>query len=429
MTTSRFQLIFIGVFVAFIIIGVILFAAGGRGRGEEGGSITVWGTMPQSVFSQIWGQSQLSKDQTLVVTYVEKSEENFDSDFVEALAEGVGPDVIFISHDNVYKNRNKLLTIPFESISERTYRDTFVEEGSIFLTPAGALALPVSIDPLVMYWNKNIFSDAGLASPPTFWDEYFALSGALTTKDSAFNVTRSTVALGEYKNISNSKEILAALIMQAGNPIVAIENGVATGVLRKSFNTPVLPTSAALSFYTEFSNPAKPFYSWNRSLPLSETAFLAGDLAVYFDFGSRYSYLKIKNPNLNFDIANFPQSRTGIKKITYGNMTGLAIVKNSQNIAGAFAFISELISKDIVKVMAESLGIAPARRDLLSERQTDAVRPVLYDGALWSQGWLDPDNVATDQIFLRLVESVTGGRVRMDVAINQAGAELENLFK
>ncbi len=428
---SKFQLIFLGIFAAFIILGVLLFAAGGRGAGGEKSNIVIWGTMPQQIFSDVYSQLPLSKSKTISVRYEEKPAANFDTLFVEALAEGIGPDVIFISHDNLLKNKNKLLNIPYSSYSERSFRDTFVEGADIFLTPEGFLALPITLDPLVMYWNRDIFTNAGLTEPPAFWDEYFNLSGKLTTKDGAFNITRSTVALGEYSNITNAKEILSALIFQAGSPIVASTNGIPVALLASKFDLPVPPGQSALSFYTEFSNPSKQYHSWNRSLPESQTAFLAGDLAVYFGFASEYPILKLKNPNLNFDIRAFPQSsnvRTGARKVTYGTMSGMAIVKNSRNIGPAFTVMVELGNKAAAKEFSDLLSIAPIRRDLLAENQTDQNRPVFYESALSAKGWLDPDKNATETIFKNMIESVTGGRARLEAAISQANAEISALL-
>lgn len=432
MQQSKFQLILIGTFTAFIVIGVILFATTGKNASSKNAKLVVWGTIPQTTFLSVFSESPLSKSKNVSISYVEKTSEAFDLDFVNALAEGRGPDIIFLNHDSLLKSEKKLLVIPFESFSERAFKDTFVEGGELFLTPAGTLALPVTIDPLIMYWNRDIFTSAGLAGPPEFWDEYFKLSLNLTLKDGAFNITRATLALGEFQNINNAKEILSALLLQAGDPIVNRVNGVATSLLREKFDLPIAPAQAALSFYTEFSNSGKPHYSWNRSLPNSLDAFVAGDLAIYFGFASELSKLKLKNPNLNFDIKALPQSsnvREGERKITFGRMMGVAIVRNSKQIAPAFSTILEFSGPTMSKNFSQALFVSPARRDLLREWQGDSLKPVFYNSALWARGWLDPDYNETNRIFQNMVESVTGGRSKMETAINQASLALTELIR
>ncbi len=331
MKTSKFQFILIGIFAAFILIGVIFFAFGGKGSGGTSAKVVIWGTMPETTFSDVFSNSALSRSKTISIAYVQKPEGTFNADFVNALAEGTGPDLIFLTERDILKNKNKLLVIPFKSYSERTFRDTFAEIGELFLTPTGIYALPITIDPVIMYWNRDIFTNSSISKPPAFWDEFFDLSQKLTQKDGAFNLTRFTVSLGEYRNIKSAKDILSTLIIQAGDPIVTSTNGVEKSVLRDKFDLPTPPGQAALSFFTEFSNPAKAYYSWNRSLPNSETAFLSGDLAVYFGLASELPILKLKNPNLNFDLSPFPQSsnvREGARKVTVARLQGIAIVKN-----------------------------------------------------------------------------------------------------
>jgi hypothetical protein len=83
--------------------------------------------------------------------YVEKTEEEFDLAFIEALASGVGPDVFMLPSGKILKYRNKIYVIPYNVFSQRQFRDTFIEGAEIYMAPEGVLAFPVSVDPLVMY--------------------------------------------------------------------------------------------------------------------------------------------------------------------------------------------------------------------------------------------------------------------------------------
>ena len=50
-------------------------------------------------------------------------------------------------------------------------------------------------------------------------------------------------------------------------------------------------TRSVLTYYTDFANPLKSVYSWNRSFSSSRDAFLAQNLAVYFGPGSEIEYI------------------------------------------------------------------------------------------------------------------------------------------
>ncbi len=425
---SKFQLILTGVFAFFILAGVFAFAIAGRG-GEGKTTILVWGSLPESVFNAEIGDLPIAKDKTVGISYIYKKEEDFDADFVEALAAGVGPDVVILAQDAIVRHRNKLLLIPFESYSERLFKDTFIEEGEIFLEPNGIIALPFLIDPMVMYWNRDIFSGASLSQPPKYWDEFYTLSKDLTRKDGSLNITRATIALGEYENITNAKEILSTLIFQAGNKdIVKRTRDGYLATLTDNYGYDVNPAHSAINFYTEFSNPTKAHYSWNRSLPASQTMFLSGDLAVYFGFASEAKALRLKNPNLNFDVAPMPQSRTADKVITFGEIAGFAVTRNTKNLNTSFKLISAISSTQAVKEFSGATGLPPVRRDLLATPGSDAFQSLFFQSAIWSKGWLDPDRDKTAPIFKEMIESITGGRVRTEQAVSRAQDEITKLL-
>src|SRR3989344_128624 len=152
---SKFQIILLVVFGVFIIAGVMVFSLY-RGSGGAGSvTVTVWGDISSYDFNILLNNTPaFIQNQTLTTNYVEKSAETIETEFTEALARGMGPDLVILTQDNFWKNRPKLTVIPYESIGERDFKTTFIEEGELFLDQTGAYALPLSIDPLVLYYNR-----------------------------------------------------------------------------------------------------------------------------------------------------------------------------------------------------------------------------------------------------------------------------------
>ena len=426
---SKFQIILLVLFGVFIVAGVMVFSLY-RGSGGAGSvAVTVWGDISSYDFNILLNTPALAQDQTITTSYVEKSAETIEAEFTEALARGVGPDLIILTQDKLWKNKPKLTIIPYESISERDFKTTFVEEGELFLDQTGAYALPLSIDPLVLYYNRDLLSAAGQARPIAYWDEIYASAFNLSKKDAAGNLLSSVMALGEARNIPHAKDILSLLMLQAGTPITGFVGGDLRAQISTNFGLSVLPGTAALDFYTQFSNPTKVYYSWNRSLLDAQTHFTSGDSAYYLGFASELRVLKNKNPTLNFGVSLVPQSRVSGKAITFGRLRAVGISRGSRNPAAALAIATKLVSKEIARSLSEILALPPARRDLLSTRPTDAVLSVFYDAALQSKGWLDPDTVATGVIFREAIESVTSGRTRTLEAVNRANVEVDALIK
>lgn len=425
---SKFQLIVTGIFAGLIVIGVIIFSIARSGTGGPPSSVTIWGTYDRISF-EAYLQEIFGGDDAISVTYQQKRAATFESELLEALASGKGPDVIFLPHDFLYQYRNLLYPIPYETYSERAYLDTFVGAGEIFMGAGGIYGLPFMIDPLILYWNRDILESEGIAAPPRYWHEFVGLSERLSRKDEKGNLVRSTVAFGEFVNVSHAKDILSLLFLQAGNPLVQRTGTGFLSLLNEKLGQELPPVEAALRFYTDFANPSKSLYSWNRSLPISESRFLSGDLAFYIGFASEVEKIKQKNPNLNYDVVALPQLSTSKNQITYADLTALALTKNVKNYTAALRVITELTSADAEARLVRFTKLPPTRRDLLSVLPKDPYLSIFYGAAVRARSWLDPDPESTANIFQSLVETVTGGRARIGEAMVKANNQLQGLFK
>lgn len=424
---SKFQLILTSVFGIFIVVGVIIFAAY-KGSAGQASTVVVWGTIPSNIWNNAIEVTPLYQNKVLRVEYVQKSPEEFDTAFIEALASGTGPDIFMLPSEKILKHRNKIFPLPYNIFTERQFKDSFIEGAEIYMAPEGVLALPLYTNPLVMYWNRAMFTEAKLTAPPKYWDEFYNLANLISKKDGALNILKSVASLGEFGNIAHAKEIILNLAMQAGTPVTMWNAGAVQSVFQSTFNQPTPPSEAAVNFYTEFGNPAKSSYSWNRSLPNSTNYFLGGDLALYFGFADEITNLQLKNPNLNFDVAPVPTSREGGVNVSYANFNGLAITKASKNVNAAFSVVSILSGSASAKSLSDNLKLPSARRDLLGQKPVSAYQSVFFDSAIRSKSWLDPDPVESDTIFRNMIESITSGRARVLESISRADRELSALL-
>ena len=425
---SKFQIILLSIFGVFIVVAVMLFAFSRGGGGANDVTVVVWGDMSSFDFNAFQSATNIGRSASPRIEYVEKSGNTLETEFVEALASGAGPDLVLLPLDKFYKQRNKLLPIPYKSISERDFKTTFIEEAELFLDTTGIYALPLTVDPLVLYYNRDHLSTNNIAKPIAFWDEMYAHALNLTKRDPAGNIVKSAMALGESRNIKNYKEILSLLMLQAGTPVTGISQGKFSSFLKYNPDLPLVPSEAALDFFTQFSNPSKPYYSWNRSLVESQTRFAAGDSTYYLGFASELKALRNKNPTLNFSIAPVPKSRISDRDFTYGNIRALAIARSTKNPSASLEAALMLVSQDAQSALSEILNLPPVRRDLLSVNQPSENASVFYQSALQARGWVDPDDNSTDVIFREMIESVTSGRARTTEAINKANRELNSLF-
>ena len=189
------------------------------------------------------------------------------------------------------------------------------------------------------------------------------------------------------------------------------------------------PADAALEFYTQFANPARPVYTWNRSLANDRNAFLAEDLALYFGFGSEYAGLRAGNPNLNFDAAQVPQASGVAIKKSYGTFYALSVLRSSDNFTGTYRALATLGDGERASALAEGLGLAPVHRSTLALGNPDPFRQTMYTSALIARGFLNPDSRATEDIIKLMVEDITSGRASASESVSDSVGRFNQLLR
>lgn len=423
---TQFQLALMLMFGLAAVGGLLAFATF-RGSGEVAFPIelTMWGTPPSTLVGGYFSSLDRSGVRPLVIRYTEKKAETFERDLVEAIADGRGPDLVFIPDSLIISLARRIQSLPLERVTQRYFFDTYGQAAETFWGPRGAFGAPIAIDPFFFYWNRDHLQSAGIAKPPTQWSALPGLSERLTVRDRSFEISRSTIAMGESANINNAREILATFLLQSGNPITAYRDQALVATLG---GDNIESSIDALDFFTQFSNPTYPVYSWNRSLPEARDAFIADKLTFYLGFASEARIIREKNPNLNFDIAPMPQPLSAKIKTTLARSYGIVALRTSPKAADARDIIlSIFMSSDASAYLALALGIAPARRDLLSVPPGDVYGASLYESAIMGRSWLDPDPEASFGVFGRMINSTISGEKNSLEAVTRGQKELESV--
>jgi len=433
---NNFQTILVAIFLAFFVFGVLVFSGLidiGKQSGPDSlsGKIVIWGTFPSTMLTDV---IDVVDNKDLTINYVKKEEASYQQDLIEAFANGVGPDLYIITPDMIKKNYNFMYKTPYASYPDKTFRDSFIDGADIYLDKEGILAFPALVDPLVMYYNKDMLSNEGLVSPPKTWDELFVLNNSLTKRESVGSgvLTASMIALGQYSNVNNAKDIISALLLQNNNTIVMRnEDGTYSSVLNSNpTKTTVSPLEAVLEFYTSFSTPSDTSYSWNRSLPGSFDMFTGGKLAFYIGYASELFKIESTNSNLSFNVTQLPQVKNTAIKRTFGEIYAVAVNNKSTNLGAAIGVSRLLSSGDGAKEFSVATSLPPASRLLLSDRPTDdSYLFTFFNSALITRSWLDPDKSKSAEIFESLLENILSNKLSVSAAINKAHSQLDLLLK
>lgn len=429
----NFQIILIAVFLAFFIFAVLIFSGIlpiGKTHNPSTstsikGHIIIWGTLPGSGLTELFKYTS-TKD--LTFTYVQKPVDQYQQLLIEAFAKGDGPDLFFITEDMVLKNKTFLYTIPYTTYSEKIFRDTYIDGADIYMDSDGINAIPIVVDPMVMYYNKTFLDNEGVSLPPTYWDELFPLVDKLTKKKSDGTISQSTIALGTYDNITHAKDILSLLLMQSGNPITIRNGNLVSSNLKGKFNLNISPIESVLSFYTSFSNALDSAYSWNRGLLPSIDMFTGSKLTFYLGRASELFKIESVNPNLSFNVTNVPQTRGTNVIRTYGKIYGLAISNRSLNSAINYSVLGLLTTPDNIKNISAGLSLPPANRVLLTNLPANPYLDSFFRSAIVTRTWLDPESLATDKIFGDLLSNVLSNKLTVSAAVAKADEQINSLL-
>jgi ABC-type glycerol-3-phosphate transport system substrate-binding protein len=427
---NTFQIVLLACLGFIAFLAVLIFAGvipGFRGpTGGVGGTVVLWGPIPDETMNSALKVFQAQYKSEFTLTYIYQDPRSLEANLVEALAAGRGPDLVIFPHTSLIKRLENISPLAYKSYPQLQFNNNFIRESKLYLADSGILALPLYLDPLVLYYNSDLLSAARLVEPPKTWKELEGAAKALTQVDQNNNLLASAIALGKANNIANAKDILSLLIMQAGNPITVLEGDKLNVVLTQSSDGGKNPAVDALDFFNRFSNSSNTLYSWSGAQPEARDAFLRGTVAMYLGYASEYNLIRRQNPQLNIEVGVVPQL-TKNSAVTVGRLFGVSLMRESKNPVTAVRAMTLLSGATTDQSLATTLELAPTRKDLLRSFPKDPTQSVFYQSAIFSSGWLDPDLNESKKIFQKMIENSQSGATATTETIKRAQEELQLL--
>lgn len=431
--TNKLFYILIGVIVFIVFITVVIIVGNiGGGSGGESATLEFWGVFDtRQDFSAIISGFQKAES-GIRVNYKQFSYEDYEKAVVDALAAGTGPDVLMIHHTWLAKHRDKLAAMPAVStkkdylfMTPTQFREQFVEVADKDLIYQEKIyALPLYIDTLALFYNRDMFNTAGITRPPRDWEEFNKDVELLTKFDSKGNIIQAGAALGTSRNINRSTDVLAALMLQNGTQMTNATNTTA------SFTRTVSGKRVgenALEFYTDFANPLKAVYTWNEQQHYSIDAFIEGNVAMMFNYSHQIPIVRGRFERLNFGIAPMPQF-SELDAKNYANYWAAGVSVQSKNRDPAWRFVSYLASKEGATTYLATTSRPSARRDIIDVQRNDPTLGVYAVQALSAKSWFQIDNNAIDQIFADMIDDVNLGRVEVRNSLRTAESKISTLM-
>ena len=388
--------------------------------------ITIWGTVDPAGIEEVLKIAIDNDESFRLVTYWYINPDDFDWRLINALADGVGPDLVLVSHEKLVSLRKRIAPISYESFPLPDVRATYLDGAEIFALNDGMYAMPIAVDPLMMYWNRDILSTEGYIQPPATWEQLVNTQFPdLIERDFDRTIRRSVVAMGEYNNVRNAFGAISMLLIQGGSVLVTEGRRGYQIDLEEQIGGSGNPMLTTADFYTRFSRPSNSLYSWNRSLGEDRSEFISEDLALYFGYGSEGHELARLNPNLNFAIAEVPQGGTATVRRTYGKFYGLSILNSSDNFAEAQRVLYTLGGVDFANRISLAADMVPLHRTNVALGSNDIFTRTAYLTAPIARGWLSPNLNDANAAFSTMVSDINENRRTVDQAVGDAAGRLK----
>jgi ABC-type glycerol-3-phosphate transport system substrate-binding protein len=417
MKLRPFEIALIAIFTGLAIFALILltvldFSSGGDNAGGTAiGPVEIWGTLPSEPIQTVLTQLREQDERYLQVTYRYLPPETFDESLVTALADGVGPDLLLTSHENLVDQRRRLQPVSYESFPLRDFTSMYLDGASVFTLSDGIYAFPIMVDPLMLFYNRSVLANEGFLAAPQTWEELVSVQfPALIERGFDRTISRSVVAMGVYGNTRNAFGTLSMLMIQAGSDRVVEADGVYSVRLNTAASGTAEPFRTAVDFFMRFAQPTNTLYSWNRSFSDDRTQFISEDLIFYFGYGSEGRVIEQLNPNLSFDIAEVPQGAGATVRRTYGRFYGLTPLRSADNLNGAFQVMSALGAEPVAAALAANYNMVPAHRAAVARGSNDSFGRFTYRVAPVTYGWLNPNLGTTNDIFTDMTRSISENR-------------------
>lgn len=375
-------------------------------------------------------------------------EEELENKLIQALADGLAPDVVSLPNSWLRGWQHRLaplpptLTLPYlevtgtfkkesrwvlkdiVSLDSKTLKSRYVDTviNDVYLDNK-IYGLPLNLDTLLVFYNVDLLTAAQFPEAPKNWTDFKTAAQAITRLDKQGQLLQNGAALGTTDNIPYYFDIVSALMLQNGTPMMT--NG------RVTFSEPIsvqgetyLPGSDALRFYTDFANPTKETYSWSANEQSAREAFAAGKLGFMFGYWRDLATIKAMAPKIRIGVGNFPQIEGSFQTSYYANYYIETVLKQSQHQTEAWDLIQFITTPAEAKKYLDNSKRPTAQREFVTAQLADEDLSVPAAQVLTAKTWYQGYNIeAVQNTFKDMIKQVLAG-VAIDQALGAAAKQV-----
>lgn len=392
-----------------------------------------------------------------VVTKVEFIRtEDFSTRLIQAWAQGSGPDIFFVPNTSIGAMEPYAapmpndLTIPVVTTTKGLFGTQTKIEQPVTKAPSQAQmrewyvdaaigdiirenqiwGLPLAMDTVVTYVNKDLLNNARVFSPAKIWDDVIKQirDNQLTVIDDANTIVQSGAALGTADNVPYATDILTLLMMQNGSTMID------QSTKRVRFNDQA--GLDALNFYTSFAQSTKETYSWNIDQPNARDAFLKGRVAYFF--GSYADRAVIEKSGLNWSVAPMLHvSERGDKDGPSGNLRFISTARyrvgmvsksaaTAKRSTTAWSLLRYFANSGNVPSYLATTNQLSGLKAILEKQRAEPAKSVFAEQLLTARSWYRGRNaLKAEEYISQMISSVVKDNEDPKKALDLAAKQVE----
>ena len=442
---KKFLIIFV-IFFIVVMTAVVVVALNNSGSTGKPAPVTLkyWRVIDEAEkFDEIIAQYQ-KLHPNVTIDYRKFRQEEFEKMLIEAMAIDQGPDIFSIHNTWMQKYVRKGLIVPlppkttmigktqeglvrketvYKKISQPSltvadiknqfidtvYRDVVIQ--SVGAMNQEIYGLPMAVDTLALFYNKDLLNNASIAKPAATWDEVNQQVPRLVKFNAKEEIIQAGINLGGSKNSERSTDILSVLMLQSGAEMIDVNGMISFNrVPRTLQNQNYNPGVEALSYYRDFANIGKDVYTWNPELNSAVDMFVNGRLAMLIGYSYLLPQIKERAPRLNFGIAPLPQLASGDKnseyqKTNFANYWIETVSVKTQFKDEAWDFLQYATREENVKNYLDKTGKPTALRSLYDAQRSDEQISVFAEALLTAKTWYRGlDIESTERAFTEMID-------------------------
>jgi multiple sugar transport system substrate-binding protein len=289
--------------------------------------------------------------------------------------------------------------------------------------------LPLFMDDLALFYNRDILNASGFPEPPQTWTEFQQDVKKIAKIDKQGNILQAGAAIGTAKNVERVSDILSLLMMQNGTAMTDDSGNATFANIPPGASLPTPPGEDALGFYTDFASPYKEVYTWNDNMPDSLEAFSSGRAAFFFGYSYHIPQIRNLAPKLNFAIAKVPQIE-GNQEVNFANYWVETVSAKTKHPNEAWDFVQFATKAENAQKYLAVAKKPTALRSLLSSQAEDVDLSVFASQVLTAKSWYHGlDETAVETIFSTMIENVVAGTQTLKDAIDLAQGKVNQTMR